>query len=202
MGRDVAGICWAASRYWELCEKRARCWASCFEEFPGLLKGRGISAGQGTKTQAQAKVARTRNVANAPPQSVSPPTPDSGSNSDSDDNQTERPLPRPILQLHLPRTSLLFGPPPATSQSLHQHHDREPSPSLLITWRITFDWTGDAQSHISALVGVPGSWSAVDERGSLRQAGFVFDELVKRKGVLGAVRAVVEVLFEEAVVVR
>ena len=113
----------------------------------------------------------------------------SDDNDSDDDRDAATPnstsLPRHTLAQHLGRQSLLF------------QHPRNTALSLLITWRIAFDWTGEAESHLSAVSAVPGSWEEADERGSLGKIGPVFEDLVERLGVLGAVRGVVGLLFKD-----
>lgn len=187
--KDISGICWATSRYWELSEKRARCWARCDEEFPKLL-GNEVASGAEGEDAAQANDPTKRK----PAKRHKPPgrdpvdgasTPSDEDDDDDNDNDTPTPtlLPRHILAQHLGRQSLLF------------RHPSTKALSLLVTWRIAFDWTGEAESHLSAVSAVPGSWKQADKRDSLAKVGSVFEELVERLGVLGAVRGVVGLLF-------
>ncbi|KAF4497269.1 hypothetical protein FAGAP_6565 [Fusarium agapanthi] len=45
-------------------------------------------------------------------------------------------------------------------------------------WKTEFDWTGEAQTRLSVLVGAPGKWHQTDERGSLAKIPKLFEELV------------------------
>ncbi|KAK0616750.1 hypothetical protein B0T14DRAFT_568329 [Immersiella caudata] len=69
---------------------------------------------------------------------------------------------------------------------------------LRVQWRIGFDWTGEAKSEISVLVGVPGKWHKCDERGRLSGIPSLFDELIKGgETPLSAVRTVASLLAGE-----
>ncbi|KAK4449646.1 hypothetical protein QBC34DRAFT_404562 [Podospora aff. communis PSN243] len=70
--------------------------------------------------------------------------------------------------------------------------------TLRVQWRIGFDWTGEAKSEISVLVGVPGKWHKCDERGRLSGIPGLFDELIKGgETPLVAVRTVASLLAGE-----
>ncbi|KAF5254156.1 hypothetical protein FANTH_1038 [Fusarium anthophilum] len=47
-----------------------------------------------------------------------------------------------------------------------------------LEWKTEFDWTGEAQTRLSVLVGAPGKWHQTDERGSLAKIPKLFEELV------------------------
>jgi len=66
---------------------------------------------------------------------------------------------------------------------------------LRFEWRVGFDWTGEVDSEISAVARLPRRWEAKDNRKSLSKVPETFDSLVKEKGPLGAVRAVVGLLM-------
>ncbi|KAL2198099.1 hypothetical protein P885DRAFT_33627 [Corynascus similis CBS 632.67] len=72
-------------------------------------------------------------------------------------------------------------------------------PSMLrVQWRIGFDWTGEAQSELGILVGLPGKWHKHDERGHLSGLPKLFDELIQGgEEPLHAVRTVVCLLAGE-----
>ena len=67
--------------------------------------------------------------------------------------------------------------------------------SLCITWNISFDWTGEAESHVSACAAYPQAWKEADQRASLGKVDEVFERLVTEKGVFEAIRIVVSLLF-------
>lgn len=87
---------------------------------------------------------------------------------------------------------------------------------LRIEWNIKFDWTGEAESVISAVAKLPDSCKcssncdqsehqltrimtghAQDERRSLDAIPSTFQQLVKKQGPLDAVRGIVYLLFSE-----
>ncbi|KAH7157388.1 hypothetical protein B0J13DRAFT_168908 [Dactylonectria estremocensis] len=51
--------------------------------------------------------------------------------------------------------------------------------ALRLEWKIGFDWTGEAQIQLGAMVGVPGKWHQLDERGLLGNIPKLFAELVE-----------------------
>ncbi|KAL5606504.1 hypothetical protein BROUX41_002910 [Berkeleyomyces rouxiae] len=64
-----------------------------------------------------------------------------------------------------------------------------------IQWDIDFDWTGEAVSSATLLVGVPGKWQKADKRGTLSQISKLFNELVVgNNDVLAASRTIISLL--------
>ncbi|GKU10944.1 unnamed protein product [Fusarium langsethiae] len=67
-----------------------------------------------------------------------------------------------------------------------QHYDisipyndaEESGASVRFNWKVEFDWTGEAQTKLSVLVGAPGKWHQTDERGVLGKIPKLFEELV------------------------
>ncbi|UZP37110.1 hypothetical protein NXS19_004926 [Fusarium pseudograminearum] len=67
-----------------------------------------------------------------------------------------------------------------------QHYDisipyndaEESSANVRFNWKVEFDWTGEAQTKLSVLVGAPGKWHQTDERGVLGKIPKLFEELV------------------------
>ncbi|KAH7175401.1 hypothetical protein EDB81DRAFT_874255 [Dactylonectria macrodidyma] len=57
--------------------------------------------------------------------------------------------------------------------------DRGLESALRLEWKIGFDWTGEAQIQLGVMVGVPGKWHQLDERGSLGNIPKLFAELVE-----------------------
>ncbi|PNP82057.1 hypothetical protein FNYG_04618 [Fusarium nygamai] len=54
----------------------------------------------------------------------------------------------------------------------------ESGATVRLGWKTEFDWTGEAQTRLSVLVGAPGKWHQTDERGSLAKIPKLFEELV------------------------
>ncbi|KAK8014029.1 hypothetical protein PG990_007325 [Apiospora arundinis] len=66
---------------------------------------------------------------------------------------------------------------------------------LRIEWRIDFDWTGEGQSRIAALVETPGKWHHHDTRHSLVEIPGLFDKVIRGGGdPMKAVKTVVALL--------
>ncbi|KAL1892543.1 hypothetical protein Cpir12675_004515 [Ceratocystis pirilliformis] len=64
-----------------------------------------------------------------------------------------------------------------------------------IQWIIDFDWTGEAVSSASLMIGLPGKWQKADKRGTLPQISKLFNELVAgNNDVLAASRTIVSLL--------
>ncbi|KAI9051152.1 hypothetical protein LZ554_005254 [Drepanopeziza brunnea f. sp. 'monogermtubi'] len=66
---------------------------------------------------------------------------------------------------------------------------------LRFEWKISFDWTGEVESAITASARLPGAWQHADDRSSLAKVPDTFDKLVKERGPLGAVRATVGIFM-------
>ncbi|TLS21536.1 uncharacterized protein PpBr36_10279 [Pyricularia pennisetigena] len=98
-------------------------------------------------------------------------------------------LSRAELLPHMGRTAMEIGVPVAVG------HDMDEAFCLRIQWRIRFDWTGEAESEVELLTGVPGKWRKSDERGKLYGIPDLFRKLVEGDGdPISAVRAVVALL--------
>ncbi|KAK7424550.1 hypothetical protein QQZ08_008560 [Neonectria magnoliae] len=57
-------------------------------------------------------------------------------------------------------------------------HDDMLGSAMRFEWKTGFDWTGEAQSKLSVMIGVPGKWHQMDERGALCRIPKLFAELV------------------------
>ncbi|RSL91695.1 hypothetical protein CDV31_015407 [Fusarium ambrosium] len=56
--------------------------------------------------------------------------------------------------------------------------DTDSGVMVRLEWKTEFDWTGEAESKLAVLMGVPGKWHQMDERGSLGKIPKLFSELV------------------------
>lgn len=178
---DVSSIGWATGRYWEVAQLRANCWEQCEREHAELVAHKGQNARKIAGKEKSAPVKRR----GRPRKEKSTQADDKhadGDDGDDDDDVSERPISRHNLLTHLGRTSFLF---------------RRDGVSLLISWRIDFDWTGEVQSHVAASAAFPARWARTDERGSLGKVSPLFQNLVKEKGVRGAVGVLVALVFGE-----
>jgi hypothetical protein len=66
---------------------------------------------------------------------------------------------------------------------------------LKISWRIGFDWTGEAASSVAVEHAVPRVWSEADSAGGLAKVPDVFAALLESKGAFEATRVLVALLF-------
>ncbi|KPM37946.1 hypothetical protein AK830_g8647 [Neonectria ditissima] len=57
-------------------------------------------------------------------------------------------------------------------------HDDTLGSAVRFEWKTGFDWTGEAQSKLGVMIGVPGKWHQMDERGALGRIPKLFAELV------------------------
>lgn len=87
---------------------------------------------------------------------------------------------RRSLAPHLGRSSLAF---------------RRGSVQLLLTWSISFDWTGEAESRVYVRTSLPDAWTRADSRASLSKVPRLFQTLLDDKGVFAATRIVVALVF-------
>ncbi|MCJ1250947.1 hypothetical protein MMC30_008176 [Trapelia coarctata] len=180
---DIASVGWACGRYWDVAATRARCWNRCCAAFPNLLSTLLLNENVRTLGVGPGKVPFPKQRGRKRKEDVAGGD-DDGSNSEREsegDLQSDPEIPRSSILKHLGRQSLLF-----TRSGV----------SILISWSIDFDWTGEAESHVSATASFPQSWRNADERASLGKIGGVFDRLVRERGVFEAVKVVVVLLFE------
>ncbi|KAH7345935.1 hypothetical protein BKA66DRAFT_576811 [Pyrenochaeta sp. MPI-SDFR-AT-0127] len=68
---------------------------------------------------------------------------------------------------------------------------------LKIKWRISFDWTGEAESEITVEHAVPQVWQDADTTSSLRKIPETFASLLRSKGAFEATRIMVALLFAQ-----
>ncbi|KAJ4309018.1 hypothetical protein N0V84_011752 [Fusarium piperis] len=62
--------------------------------------------------------------------------------------------------------------------SIPQNDTEDSGAVVRLEWKIQFDWTGEAESKLAVLIGVPGKWHQMDERGALGKIPEIFGELV------------------------
>ncbi|KAH7552653.1 hypothetical protein BM1_08604 [Bipolaris maydis] len=68
---------------------------------------------------------------------------------------------------------------------------------LKLSWRIGFDWTGEAESNVAVEPAFPRVWSETDTAESLKKVPETFDALMQGKGVFEATRIIVALLFAQ-----
>ncbi|KAI9838192.1 MAG: hypothetical protein M1838_004657 [Thelocarpon superellum] len=213
IGRDISGICWAISRYWEAAEQRARFWIECEEEFGDLLpQSLGLATSK-TKTSRQGH-SKSKSWARE--------------DDDDDDNDA---VTRRELLAHLPTRSMTFSS--WASHQNHNHKQRTPNskvkpysfmgPTIRLTWNIGLDWAGDVESRIFVTAAIPSSWkskASAQAKGKAKGKGkgngaapgeikgasghekdvaasiqAIFEDVRAKKGALVALRVVLGLLF-------
>ncbi|USP73922.1 hypothetical protein yc1106_01196 [Curvularia clavata] len=66
---------------------------------------------------------------------------------------------------------------------------------LKLNWRISFDWTGEAESEVTVESAFPRVWSETDTAASLKKIPETFASLLRTKGAFEATRIMVALLF-------
>ncbi|KAK0122652.1 hypothetical protein ONS96_009690 [Cadophora gregata f. sp. sojae] len=161
LGKDITVVCWAMSRWIEVSISRARFWCAVESDF-GTPQARAKSMQK--KRKRKRKGPGQDDESSAALDKLS---------DDAEDRQTWT---RRQLLPQIGRTGFELA-----------NEDVE----LRFEWRISFDWTGEVESAISASARLPRTWQQADDRNSLAKVPETFDKLVKERGPLGAVRATV-----------
>lgn len=177
---EISSISWATGRYWEVAQLRAKCWEHCERDYGELVAHKGNKARTPTSRKEPA-LPKRRGRPRKEDKAQADKTHTDGDDHDDDETPMQS-ISRHDLLTHLGRSALLF---------------QRNGVSLLISWRIDFDWTGEVQSHMAAHAAFPARWARADERNSLGKVGQVFQQLVKVKGVFGAVGVIVGLVFRE-----
>ena len=177
---DIASIGWAIGRYWEVATTRAKCWTRCEAEFGDLLLSSGINFNK-SLAQGRGKNRPPKRRGRRKSDTVTE-TLDANSEQNKDSETSNQRISRRDLVLHSGRQSLLF--------SLS-------GVSLLLSWHLDFDWTGEVESRVSACAAFPEAWKNADERASLGKIDELFLRLVVERGVFDAVRIVIGLLFPD-----
>ncbi|KAM0660477.1 hypothetical protein ACHAPH_003752 [Verticillium nonalfalfae] len=95
---------------------------------------------------------------------------------------------RTDLIAHMGRTSFDM---PIPDDSVDEAH----WPRLRVSWKIHFDWTGEGQSTVGVLAGLPGKWHNADDSKALNGLHKVFGDMVRKEETpMHAVRTVVALL--------
>ena len=68
--------------------------------------------------------------------------------------------------------------------------------SLLFSWRIMMDRSGEVRSEVDVSASYPRIWDTADERGSLKRLKEAFHQLRGRDGILEATRIIVQIVFQ------
>ncbi|WYZ35936.1 hypothetical protein EsH8_X_000583 [Colletotrichum jinshuiense] len=178
MNRNVSIVTWAMAEWYRIAVERANVWHTLESEL-------------GDKEKLMQSVAKIRTKRKKRRRKDDDEATDS---QDTDGMTAEKSrtedLARSALLPHLGRTAYEIPIPYAVKEEIS---------CLRIQWRIDFDWTGEAQSKVGLMIGMPGKWHRGDERGSLAAASKVFERLIQgNEGPMTAVRTVVALLAGDA----
>ncbi|KAF4122181.1 hypothetical protein GMORB2_7774 [Geosmithia morbida] len=156
MQRNVGIVAWAMAEWLRVAERRARFWAQLRQDTRSTK--RLLDLGRTVRARRPAK--RTRDGDSVDRE---------GSN--AAESSSTGPVSRQDLLHFMDHQSFDLEIPAA-------HGQADPS-SLRLTWTITFDWTGEAQSKVAVMVGVPGKWHRADTRGAFGRLPSLFENLVE-----------------------
>ncbi|PHH69783.1 hypothetical protein CDD82_7511 [Ophiocordyceps australis] len=67
--------------------------------------------------------------------------------------------------------------------------------AIRLEWKIEFDWTGEAQSRVGILVGIPGKWREADGRGVFAKVPKLFEQLAENQGGTETAASIVTALL-------
>ncbi|KAI0446378.1 hypothetical protein F4803DRAFT_504614 [Xylaria telfairii] len=165
--RNISVITWAMGEWVRLATRRARFWYAVTREL-----------GSADKVLRCAEVMRRRTKRGRGQQ-----------NADDEDGGDEKKEPsRADVIALMGRSSLDLEIPPGG----HGDEDEEEQVTARISWKVEFDWTGEARSRVRLLLGAPTKWHARDEKKSLAGLPDMFEKLLaERKDALEAVKIVV-----------
>ncbi|KAF1959788.1 hypothetical protein CC80DRAFT_405926 [Byssothecium circinans] len=68
---------------------------------------------------------------------------------------------------------------------------------MKISWKIGFDWTGEAESDIGVKAAVPEVWTEADSDNSFRKIPETFNSLLQSKGAFAATKTMIALIFAE-----
>lgn len=167
VNRDIGVVCWAMGRWVETSILRARFWCAIDHQF--------------STPEARAKSLQRKKKKRKLQKLVTEDDDPVSLGGDGEDEETRKQTwTRRQLLPHMGSTAMEI----ATDDV-----------ELMFEWKVSFDWTGEVESTISASARLPKSWQQSDDRKSLLRIPETFDRLVKQKGPLAAVRAVVGLLM-------
>ncbi|KAI1104995.1 hypothetical protein F4804DRAFT_166532 [Jackrogersella minutella] len=176
--RNITVITWAMSEWLRVATRRARFWCAVERDL-------GNSEGLVKCTKQMRKDTRKKGPGR--------PALTDGSDDEDDELETgdeKNRFTKADLLPHLGRTHL--------DLELTSPDESDEIPSIRIQWRIEFDWTGEAQSKMGLLLGVPAKWHGHDTRGSLKSIPSMFDKLTQEnKDPMEALRTVVALVVGE-----
>lgn len=188
--KDIGLVCWAMSRWVEVSVQRSRFWCAVEHEL-GTPEARAKSLQKKKKRKRRQVIAEDDDDNEVP------------LDGHEEEESKKQKWTRRDLLPHMGRTAMELS---------------NGKVELRIEWRLKFDWTGEADSAITASVRLPKSCKypppthtevrngyllipiqgqESDDRKSLLKVPESFAKLLKQKGPLGAVRTVVGLLMPE-----
>lgn len=180
---------WAMGEWYRVALRRARIWAVLDAEM-GTIEGVRVVVKkfrQGFDTDNRDKRQRSRRDLSEWEER------DKEDDIDKHEGKKGEGISKRKLALHMGRRSMEIAVP--FHGSGHTTGNEDDEGTLRLDWDIEFDWTGEAQSRISALIGVPGKWYGHDGvKGLENLFGTFVDE---EKDPMVAVRTVVALLARE-----
>ncbi|KAK8212514.1 hypothetical protein IWZ01DRAFT_269387 [Phyllosticta capitalensis] len=179
---DLGAVCSATTSYWDLAVRRATCWARCHREFPHLLphyqtkeRQGDVSRSSNRKTSGNHETPASMNAQDEEEEEVSGIVMDAAVKEQNELSFTKGDL-LPLLD--------------------HNHILLQSNQVLFkITWKIQFDWSGEAQSVVNAEAVFPKAWTEADNRGSFKKIPETFERLLATRGAFGAITILKSVLF-------
>jgi hypothetical protein len=177
---DIGPLCWAFRSYWDIAKRRAEYFSRCEDEFTHLLLDQQNGTNDGASTTKEKRLRKRKGAA----QATDHPEDDEEVSEVQDGGN----------EVHGHGTGLL-------RRELHRQLGRDilllQSKEVMfqVSWRIVFDWTGEAESEVEASAAVPRVWSEADDRNAFRKVPAAFDALVRERGVFEATGVMVALLF-------
>ncbi|KAI1003605.1 hypothetical protein K3495_g4605 [Podosphaera aphanis] len=169
--REIGVVCYAMGRWVEVSLQRARFWSRIVQRY-ATPEARRLSL----KSKNQSKRKRKQAAGGADKEG--------GEDLDTSSWTLKQLLP------HLGRSTLCISNSTA-STSINSESDDPHGVELLFEWNLKFDWTGEVTSHLAACVRAPKLWHESDAHHGFHRIPDLFRRLVREKGALAAVAAVI-----------
>ncbi|KAL8303455.1 hypothetical protein RB597_005059 [Gaeumannomyces tritici] len=196
---NISVLGWAMAEWVRVATRRARFWCTLEAE---LATKDGVAAAARVRARARRNKGRRGNGNKGRQRgrgASGDQDPDATEDEDEEGDQDADPsdagsrsFSRRDLLPQMGRTAMELGVP---APGAGEEEEDGQAVSLMVRWRIGFDWTGEAESEVELLAGVPGKWRKADQRGKLHAIPELFQKLIKDEGdPIVAVRTVVALL--------
>ncbi|KAI0204453.1 hypothetical protein F4808DRAFT_456902 [Astrocystis sublimbata] len=174
--RNITVVTWAMGEWVRLATRRARFWHALTRE---------LGSREQVVRCAEGMRRRTKRGRGVPYDDVGGADLEDG----TDKSEKKEPSKADVIAL-MGRTSLDLELP--TGGEEDGEGEGEEEVTARITWKVDFDWTGEARSRIELAMSAPGKWHARDDKKSLAGLPDMFNKLLaERKDPLEAVKIVV-----------